>query len=656
MDKLILLKHLNQEQKKAVLHKNGPLLILAGPGSGKTKTITHKIAYLIAEGVAPENILALTFTNKAADEMRQRIFDLLKEISCLKNINGLTMGTFHSFGAMILRKAGDLFHHQLYDKSAKQTIRNSRFVIYDDDDSLSLIKEAFKIADISKDDYPCQTIQSAISKLKIELLSPKDFSDKIQNNFDEVVHKIYSIYEQLLEKNNGYDFDDLITKTVLYFKINKEILEFWQEKFKYILIDEYQDTNYPQYVLIKLLSSKHRNITVVGDDWQSIYSFRMADFRNILNFENDFSDAKVIILGQNYRSTKKIVEASNHIIKNNQFRSQKNLWTENVDGEAIFLQEYDDEKEEALSTVLIIKNLVERGFYKYNDCAVLYRTNAQSRALEEAFLKEGLAYNLVGDVSFYERKEVKDIVAYLKFLINPYDSLSLKRILNVPPRGIGQKSLQLILPLGKYLIEKPEILKEKLKPPLWRKIEPMTVLFKDLKELQNKISLRDFLAQVIILTGYSDFLNKDSEFGQRRLENIRELISLAKDFESDNKEQSLIKFLERISLYSENDKVDLSREGVNLMTLHIAKGLEFKVVFLVGLEEGILPHFKSFEDPYGIEEERRLCYVGITRAKERVYISFTRRRTIYGKTIYSLPSRFLQHIPPHLLQSISTTS
>ncbi|MEO0084383.1 MAG: UvrD-helicase domain-containing protein, partial [candidate division WOR-3 bacterium] len=438
-----ILKNLNQEQKQAVLHKNGPLLILAGPGSGKTKTLTHKIAYLIATGISPENILALTFTNKAAQEMKQRIFHLLREAPPQSKIKALTMGTFHSFGAMILRSA------------ANWQNRNARFVIYDDYDALALIKEAFKEADISKDDFQPQAIRNAISKLKTDLLAPEALKDRIQSHFDEIVYRIYKIYESLLEKNNAFDFDDLIMKAVLYLESRPDALRFWQDKFQYILVDEYQDTNYSQYVLTKRLAQKYKNLTVVGDEDQSIYSFRMADYRNILNFERDFPQAKIIVLGQNYRSTKTIVEASAHLIKNNQFRSPKNLWTQKEAGEPIFLGQFEDEKQEAMAVAWTIKNLVGSR-YKYSDCAILYRTNAQSRVLEEAFLKEGLSYNLVGDISFYERKEVKDIIAYLKFLHNPSDTLSLKRVLNVPPRGIGEKTAALILPWARFILEAPD--------------------------------------------------------------------------------------------------------------------------------------------------------------------------------------------------------
>lgn len=635
-----ILKNLNTEQKEAVLHKNGPLLVLAGPGSGKTKTIIHKIAYLIARGVKSDSILALTFTNKAADEMRQRIFNLLKKLKTIQNIDALTMGTFHSFGAMVLR------HTQIFGG------RNRYFIIYDDNESLSLIKESFKQAGISKEDFLPQTVQKTISKAKNELLTPKEFGQNIQSYFDEIVYKIYDIYEGLLEKNNAYDFDDLITKTALYLKSHSNVLEYWQNKFKYILVDEYQDTNHSQYILTKLLAQKHKNITVVGDEDQSIYSFRMADYRNILNFEKDFPDAKVIVLGQNYRSTKTIVEASSRLIKNNQFRARKDLWTNQAKGEAIFLSEFEDEKEEALAIVWTIKNLAEENGFKPNDIAVLYRTNAQSRALEEAFLKEGMRYNLVGDVSFYQRKEVKDILAYLKLLHNPADSLSLKRVLNVPPRGIGEKSVWAILPFGSVLIKSPERLKEKLSQQIYKKASSVISVFQELNKLKNTLSLRDLITQVILITGYGDFLKKDLEQGEYRFENIQELISLAKDFEEYSKEEQLQKFLEKVSLYSESDKLDFSKESPHLMTLHIAKGLEFKAIFLTGMEEGLLPHFKSFEEPYGIEEERRLCYVGITRAKERVYLSFTRKRTVYGRTQYSLPSRFLKEIPEHLIQKL----
>lgn len=634
-----ILKNLNQEQKQAVLHKNGPLLILAGPGSGKTKTLTHKIAYLIAIGISPENILALTFTNKAAQEMKQRIFHLLREAPPPSKIKALTMGTFHSFGAMILRSA------------ANWQNRNARFVIYDDYDALALIKEAFKEADISKDDFQPQAIRNAISKLKTDLLAPEALKDRIQSHFDEIVYRIYKIYESLLEKNNAFDFDDLIMKAVLYLESRPDALRFWQDKFQYILVDEYQDTNYSQYVLTKRLAQKYKNLTVVGDEDQSIYSFRMADYRNILNFERDFPQAKIIVLGQNYRSTKTIVEASAHLIKNNQFRSPKNLWTQKEAGEPIFLSQFEDEKQEATAIAWTIKNLVGLRLYKYSDCAILYRTNAQSRVLEEAFLKEGLSYNLVGDISFYERKEVKDIIAYLKFLHNPSDTLSLKRVLNVPPRGIGEKTAALILPWARSILEAPDKIAKNLPAATRKKVAPIISIFIELNKIRSALPLRDFITQVILTTGYSDFLKKDLELGEYRLENIQELITLAKDFESYPKKEQLEKFLEKVSLYTDFDKIDLSADKVNLMTLHIAKGLEFKIVFLTGFEEGILPHFKSFEEPQGIEEERRLCYVGITRAKERVYITLTRKRTIYGRTQYSLPSRFLRELPENLLQS-----
>lgn len=633
-----ILKDLNLSQKEAVLHLKGPLLILAGPGSGKTKTITHKIAYLIAQGIKPDYILALTFTNKAAEEMRQRIFNLLKKTANLDGIKGLTIGTFHSFGTMILRHSGSFQG------------RNKYFVIYDQNDSLALIKEAFKASDVSKEDYSLQAIHNAILKAKVNLLTPQEFSQNIQSHLDEIIYKIYDIYERLLKQNNAYDFEDLIMKTIQYFISHPEALQFWQDKYQYILVDEYQDTNYSQYFLVKMLVQKHQNLTVVGDEDQSIYSFRMADYRNILNFEKDFPGAKVIELGQNYRSTKTIVEASSHLINNNQFRMKKNLWTNKKAGEAIFLREFENEKEEAAQIVWNIRKLISEENFQSNEIAILYRTNAQSRALEEAFLREGLPYNLIGDVNFYQRKEVKDIVAYLKILHNPVDSLSLKRIINVPPRGIGEKTASLILLYGENLMNEPQTLKEKLPLRIYKKISTLLTILNDLKTFKKKLPLRDLITQVIKITGYEDFLKRDLEQGGYRLENIQELISLAKDFKDYPQEEQLQKFLEKVSLYSEDDKLNLSKDGPHLMTLHIAKGLEFKIVFLVGMEEGILPHFKAFEEPYGIEEERRLCYVGLTRAKERIYLSFAKKRTLYGKTQFSLPSRFLQEIPEHLLQ------
>ena len=619
-----LLADLNPKQKEAVLATEGPVLILAGPGSGKTKTLTYRIAYLMERGVSPENILAVTFTNKAADEMRTRIHALINNQQLTAN-SPLFIGTFHSLAVRILRA------------HASKISFLPNFTIYDEDDSLALIKEAMKELAINPKQFPAGMISNIISSLKNELTSPEKYAEDsgLSDLFPKTVHKVYELYQKRLREANSLDFDDLLFNTCLLFKRHPEILEKYQNQYKYINVDEWQDTNLSQYTLISMLAGQQRNIAVVGDDAQAIYSFRGADYRNISNFEKDWPEAKTIILDQNYRSTQTILDAAREVIGHNQTQKEKKLWTENGRGEELVVAAAENEKGEAEFVLSKMRELLESG-YLLKDIAVLYRTNAQSRPLEEVFLENNFPYKIIGGVKFYQRKEVKDILAYLRFLLNSADLISLKRIINVPARGIGKVATL------SYLSDRSRV-GQKTEP-----LERFNQLIATLREEMTKRKATDLLKYLLKTIHYQEYLADTSNNAEERWENVQELVSLAKKHDDLEPLKGIEKMLENITLMSETDQID-TKKGVTLMTLHAAKGLEFPIVFMVGLEEGIFPHSKSLFNPQQLEEERRLCYVGLTRAKEKVFLSFALRRTQFGSVQVNPPSRFLGEIPESLL-------
>ena len=603
-----ILKNLNPKQKEAVMATEGPLLILAGPGSGKTRVLTHRVAYLIQKGISPKNILAVTFTNKAAGEMRERVRECLNRHGTMPFI-----GTFHAFCLRILRK------------EIKNLGYKTNFIIYDETDQLSLIKKLIKELQIDKEQFKPVVISSKISSLKNELIDWKNFKKIAENYFEETIAKVYENYQKHLKKINALDFDDLIMLTVELFGKFPQILKRYQEKFKYILVDEYQDTNTSQYVLINLLAKKYKNICVVGDESQAIYGFRGADFRNILNFEKDYPEAKIVILDQNYRSTQNILDTAHKVISKNIYQKEKKLWTENPQGKPINIVETPDETEEAEFIIQEINNFQNPPTggkkLKLKDFTILYRTNAQSRALEESLMRHNLPYKIIGAIKFYQRKEIKDILAYLKLLLYPQDIISLERIAKIPPKNTGQAA---VLKIRKTAKGK----------------SPAEILKLILKETKYK----DYLEK--------KYPNKSPEYSaygrpaagwEIRWQNVLELFSVIKQYDN------LDTFLETTALLSEGDEVETEKNLINLMTLHAAKGLEFPVVFITGCEEGIFPHSKSLLEQIELEEERRLCYVGITRAKERLYLTFAQKRTLYGLTQANPPSRFLNDIPKELI-------
>ncbi|HUT96138.1 MAG TPA: UvrD-helicase domain-containing protein [Candidatus Paceibacterota bacterium] len=626
-----ILENLNLEQKKAVQATDGPILILAGPGSGKTKVLTHRLSYLIKQGIPGQDILAVTFTNKAADEMKKRTIKLLAPLDAAR-LTGF-IGTFHSFCLKILRNEIDKLGYK------------KNFVIYDENDQLNLIKEVIKNIEINQEQFPAKRALHVISSLKNETIDYETYGENAQEYFEKTIAKIYQKYQSELKKNNALDFDDLIMLTVKLFENFPEILEFYQEKYKYIMVDEYQDTDPSQYKLIKLLSLKYRNVCVVGDDAQSIYSFRNADFRNILNFEKDYPQAKVITLDQNYRSTQNILDAASKLISKNVYQKPKNLWTKNPSGPPISIIGTWDEKSEAGFIVQKIKEFLKQG-YKLHDFAVFYRTNAQSRAIEEAFIKNNVPYKLIGAIRFYQRKEIKDIVSYLKY-ITVDDSMSLKRIINTPTRGIGKITLDRIIKNGieKVAEEKPEV-------GIFHKF------IKKAKEFAFKNPLTKLLKFILKETDYQNYLKKtygDNELqaglseDEARWQNIEELINVGAEYDKLPAPDGLKEFLGKTALLSDADEIQNNKEVVHLMTLHTAKGLEFPIIFIIGCEEGILPHSRSLLNPLDIEEERRLFYVGITRSKTHLHLVVSQRRTSWGSKEANMPSRFLSEIPEHLI-------
>ena len=632
---VMILDSLNEKQKEAVTTIDGPLLIVAGPGSGKTKVLTHRVAYLIQQGVTPQNILAVTFTNKAANEMKERIQRLLAHNRFAKpgtTAHLPTLGTFHSVCARLLRTEATALGFK------------KDFVIFDDKDSQALIKKVMAELEISTDQFKPEAVANIISSAKSELVDDQLYQENSQGAYyQQVVARVYQGYQVSLKKNNAMDFDDLIMLATKLFFNWPDILAKYQDAFRYILVDEYQDTNHAQYVLINLLAKKYRHICAVGDFDQSIYAFRGADFRNILNFEKDYPDAKIIFLEQNYRSTKNILAVAQSVIVKNKSRKEKQLWTENEEGGPITLYAARDEKEEGLFVLKEIGRLSGEKNFSFKDFTVLYRTNAQSRAIEEAFLRFGLPYKVVGAVKFYERKEIKDILSYLRLLQNQNDMLSLERIINVPPRGLGRATnIHELNATGRT----PIISATPRKMAAWDNFKKM---MDDLRETAKILPLSQTLKQIIGRTSFEKYLRDGSEEGESRWENVKELFSVTKKYDALVPEEGISAFLEEVALLTNHDEVETKSDVVNLMTLHTAKGLEWPVVFIVGCEEGLFPHARSMLDPFELEEERRLCYVGLTRAKQFLYLTWASQRNLYGSIQVNPPSRFLFDIPRDLI-------
>lgn len=632
-----LLRGLNDEQARAVQTTEGPLLIQAGAGSGKTKTLTHRIAHIMELGKAsPANILAVTFTNKAAKEMRHRIWQLVNSDHNSADVPRSFMpfmGTFHSICVRILRQDGEYI----------KVPRN--FVIFDESDRVNAIKQVTKSMHIDEKTYPPKTISSIISSAKNEMLGPEQYSGLAQSPIQDAAAKVFPGYQKVLRQAGALDFDDLIMKTVNLLTSNQAVRQRWQDQFKYVMIDEYQDTNTAQYRLVKLLTNSNQNIAVVGDDWQSIYSWRGADFRNILNFENDYQKVTVIKLEQNYRSTKAILEAAHAIITKNQQRSDKKLWTAESSGLPVQILETQSERAEAEAIIRRIEQARQLGKRGYKDCAVLYRTNAQSRAIEEMFIRYGVPYRMVGGVRFYDRKEVKDIVAYLRVIFQPEDSVSFERIANLPARGLGPKSLYNFM---SWAAGQGGIFKglqsvqdcPGLTPKAVKALTDLADIVVSYRRIMNDTAVSGVIDGLLRRIEYFAYLDDGTIQGQSRVDNVRELISVAKGYA----DVGLDGFLEEVSLISDLDTADFGSNAVTLMTLHAAKGLEFPVVFLVGLEESIFPHSRALYDQAEMEEERRLMYVGMTRAKQELYLLYASSRVLYGGIQHNPPSRFLSEI------------
>ena len=617
------LDYLNDEQRKAVLSEDGPLLILAGAGSGKTSVLTTKVAYLIKEkGVNPKNIVAITFTNKAAKEMKERIIKLVG-----RDGYDIQISTFHSFGLRIIKEN---YERLGYDKN---------FTIIDSDDSLTIIKKIMKDMNIDTTRCNPKFIKNQISSCKNEMVTPDKYQKLVNDEVSDITYKVYKKYQETLIRNNSLDFDDLLVKPIELFTKHPDVLQNYQELFKYIFIDEYQDTNEVQYIFSKMLSSKYKNICVVGDDAQSIYSFRGANFRNILNFEKDYKDAKVILLEQNYRSTKTILNAANSVIKNNIQKKDKNLWTDNETGEKIKYVRAVDEKDEASFVTREIKSLKEQGI-SLDDIAVLYRTNAQSRTIEEGFLNSNIPYRIVGAFAFYSRKEIKDLLAYLKLIYNPKDDVSLMRIINYPKRGIGAKTID---NLSMDAVLNNASMFDSISKG--KELEFKNLILK-MKEESDSLSLTETIDMVLDKSGIkADLESEHTLEADIRLENLNEFKSITKTFEEESGIASLEDFLNEVSLVSDvNDQKEDNVPKVTLMTIHAVKGLEFQYVFVVGMEENIFPHVNCVEGQDGIEEERRLCYVAITRAKKKLYLINALKRMLFGRTSVNMPSRFISEI------------
>lgn len=621
--------NLNDKQKEAVLYNDGPLLIIAGAGAGKTKTLTTKIAYLIEEKYAtPYNVLAITFTNKAAKEMKDRLYAMLGDVA-----KKIQVSTFHSFGLKLLRENFELLG---YDRN---------FVIMDSDDSLTVVKKIIKDLGYDPKVYNPKAIRNKISSCKNEMISAKAYERYAVSDYEQVIHKIYEKYEDKLYQNNSVDFDDLLLLPIKLFKENPDVLERYQDLYQYILIDEYQDTNQAQYILTKLISEKNRRITCVGDDSQSIYSFRGANYKNILNFEKDYPDAKTILLEQNYRSTSTILDAANQVIKNNSQRKDKKLWTDRGTGEKIKYYRAYNERDEAQYAIRKIKELVNKGT-EYKDIAILYRTNAQSRVVEEEMLKENLPYRVIGSFYFYSRKEIKDLIAYLRLIHNSKDNISLLRVINTPKRGIGLKTIEnLTSKADEEGISIYDAINSGKELEFKNTIEKLKIVAEDL-------TLTELIDKVLDASGMKKELESEQSLeSEVRLENLEEFKSITKAFEEKEGLISLEDFLLEISLISDVEEYKDDPNRISLMTVHSVKGLEFDNVFVIGMEEGIFPHMNSLMENMALEEERRLCYVAITRAKDNLHLVNARRRTLFGKEQVNPVSRFMSEINPGLLET-----
>ncbi|MFH1560942.1 MAG: UvrD-helicase domain-containing protein [Chloroflexota bacterium] len=659
-----ILKELNQQQREAVKAVEGPLLILAGPGSGKTRVITHRIAHLVREcGVNPYHIAAVTFTNKAAREMRERLFGKSEQDTASPLLAGwwnqqqlFTVATFHAFCASILRREGQ---HIGLDRA---------FVIYDQEDQITLLKRAMEAEEIDPKRFSPRSILAAISSAKSKLIDAAAYAAAGRSSHLEVViSRAYLRYQELLQRNKAVDFDDLLLKTYVLFRDNDSVLDKYQSRYIHLLIDEFQDTNVAQYAIARQVAGKHRNICVVGDPDQAIYSWRNADIRNILSFQRDYPEARLVTLEENYRSTETILEAAHGVIAANRKRMDKPLLTHNQRGKPIFVGEAYNPEEEAQQVLREIERLKREEGRSLGECAVMYRVNAQSRALEEGCLRYGIAYKLIGGLRFYQRKEVKDVIAYLRAIHNPYDEVSLLRVINVPPRGIGQRTVDQLtqaaraggIPLYAAIQLSAEQQGEETNglPRGGRTFQAVTRflhLLNGLMEEAKSLEVAELIDAVVERTGYKSHLMEDSEQGRERWENVQELRSTAQEFQDPDPEERLSAFLQGVALVSDVDTLEEGQDAITLITLHQAKGLEFPVVFIVGLEEGLLPHIRSFDDPDQMEEERRLFYVGMTRAKDRLYITRAFRRGFRGSGVPNLPSRFLADVPQHLLSPLAT--
>ena len=634
-----VLEGLNDKQYEAVINTEGPCLVIAGAGSGKTKVLTHKIAYLLQEkNVLPWNILAITFTNKAANEMKERIANLVGDVA-----KDIWMGTFHSICVRILRRFIDRIGF------------DSSFIIFDTSDQRTLVKSCIKSVGLDDKMFTDRSVLSEISNAKNEMLEPEQYAVKANGDFrKEKIALVYELYQKRLRENNAIDFDDIINYTIKILSDNPDVLDYYSEKFKYVLVDEYQDTNKAQFTLVTMLASKNGNITVVGDNDQGIYSFRGADISNILNFERDFPGTKIIKLEQNYRCTGNILKAANAVIKNNEVTYKKELWTENDVGNLPRVYSASNEYDEGTYIAEQIERLRREEYYKYSDFAVLYRMNTQSRAIEDILRRENIPYKIIGGLKFYERKEIKDIISYLRLIQNTSDNLSLKRIINEPKRGIGKTSLDKIEEISNNTgISMYEIIEHAEQYGLNRVFLNSREFINSIEELRAKkddMKISELIKETLKKSGYTKALeNENTIEAENRIENLDEFLTVAIEFEDESAENKLSDFLEGITLSSDIDNMEETEDTVTLMTLHSAKGLEFPVVFLVGMEEGIFPGYKSIGEPKELEEERRLCYVGITRAKENLFLTCSKQRTIFGSTSCNQVSRFLKEIPSELL-------
>ncbi|GIO22814.1 DNA helicase PcrA [Oceanobacillus sp. J11TS1] len=639
---------LNPEQQKAVRHTEGPLLIMAGAGSGKTRVLTHRIAYLMGEKeVSPRNILAITFTNKAAREMKERVSKLVGSQGA-----NMWVSTFHSMCVRILRRDIDRIGY------------TSNFSILDSGDQLSVVKQVLKNLNIDPKKFDPRAMLGQISAAKNELITAEEYAKNAGNFYDRQVAQVYEGYQKMLRKNQSLDFDDLIMQTIHLFDRVPEVLEYYQRRFQYIHVDEYQDTNHAQYYLVKQLAKKYQNLCVVGDSDQSIYRWRGADITNILSFEKDYPSAKTVLLEQNYRSTKSILQAANKVIGNNSGRKPKNLWTDNDDGKKISYYKGATEQEEALYVADTIQQLTRSNKYQPSDIAILYRTNAQSRAIEDTFVKSAISYQMVGGTRFYDRKEIKDMIAYLRLITNPDDDISFQRVVNEPKRGIGKTSIER---LQAYAAEHDISLYEAVKEVDFTGVTKKAAnalagfgdLIRSLTQQQEFLTATDMVEAVLERTGYEKMLNNERSIeAQSRLENLEEFKTVTQEFEKANEDKTLIAFLTDLALIADIDRVDEEdpdqTQKITLMTLHAAKGLEFPVVFLIGMEENVFPHSRSMMDEEEMEEERRLAYVGITRAEKELYLTHAQMRTLYGRTNMNPVSRFINEIPEELMEGMDT--